>query len=37
MDMGSANERWRYNVAPSLIGWAYNQDDPCQNTNGERK
>ena len=24
-----ANERWRYTVAPSLIGWAYTQNDPC--------
>ena len=23
------NERWRYNVTLSLIGWAYTQDDPC--------
>ena len=23
-----ANERWRYSVAPSLIGWAHTQNDP---------
>ena len=27
--MGSANERWRYNVTSSLIGWAHKQNDPC--------
>ena len=27
--MGSANERWRYNVTSSLIGWANTQKDPC--------
>ena len=27
--MGSANKRWRYNVMPSLIGWAHTQNDPC--------
>ena len=26
--MGSANERWRYNVTSSLIGWAHTQNDP---------
>ena len=25
--MGLANERWRYIVTPSLIGWAHIQDD----------
>ena len=23
LGMGSANERWRYNVTSSLIGWAH--------------
>ena len=27
--MRPANERWRYNVTPSLIGWACTQNDPC--------
>ena len=27
--MCPANERWRYSVTPSLIGWAYTQNDPC--------
>ena len=27
--MGSANERRRYNVTASLIGWAHTQNDPC--------
>ena len=27
--MGSANERWRYNVTSSLIGCAHTQNDPC--------
>ena len=27
--MCSANERRRYNVASSLIGWAHTQNDPC--------
>ena len=27
--MGSANERRRYNVTASLIGWVHNQNDPC--------
>ena len=25
----SANERWRYSVTPSLIGWAHTQCDPA--------
>ena len=28
LGMGSANERWRYFVAPSLIGGAHTQNDP---------
>ena len=27
--MGSANERRRYNVTSSLIGWAHSQNYPC--------
>ena len=27
--MGSANERRRYKVMSSLIGWAHSQNDPC--------
>ena len=27
--MGPANERRRYLVTPSLIGWAHAQNDPC--------
>ena len=27
--MQPANERWRYNVTSSLIGWAHIQNDPC--------
>ena len=27
--MCSANERWRYSVTPSLIGWAHTQNHPC--------
>ena len=27
--MGPANERRRYTVTPSLIGWAHTQNDPC--------
>ena len=27
--MCQANERWRYNVTPSLNGWAHTQNDPC--------
>ena len=23
-----ANERWRYNVKPFLIGWAHTENDP---------
>ena len=30
--MGSANERRRYNVALSLIGWAHTQNDSCLHT-----
>ena len=26
--MQPANERWRYSVTPSLIGWAHKQNDP---------
>ena len=26
--MRPANERWRYSVTPSLIGWAHTQNDP---------
>ena len=29
--MRSANERWRYTVTPSLIGWAHTQNDPWHN------
>ena len=29
--MRPANERWRYNVTPSLIGWAHTQNDPWFN------
>ena len=29
MTMGSANERRRYNVVLSLIGWAHTHIDPC--------
>ena len=29
MGMGSANERRRYIVTPSLIDWDHTQDDPC--------
>ena len=28
LGMGSANERWRYIVMSSLIGWAHTQNDP---------
>ena len=28
--MRPANERWRYIVTPSLIGWAHTQNDLCQ-------
>ena len=27
--MHSANERYRYTVTPSLIGWVHTQNDPC--------
>ena len=27
--MGTANERRRYNVTSSFIGWAHTQNDPC--------
>ena len=27
--MRTANERWRYSVTPSLIGWVHTQSDPC--------
>ena len=27
--MGPANERWRYMVTSSLIGWVHIQNDPC--------
>ena len=27
--MHLANERWRYTVTPSLIGWVHAQNDPC--------
>ena len=27
--MRPVNERWRYNVTSSLIGWAHKQNDPC--------
>ena len=27
--MRPANERWRYNVTSSLIGWVHTQFDPC--------
>ena len=30
LGIGSANERRRYNVTSSLIGWAYIQNDPCE-------
>ena len=29
--MRPANERRRYNVTSSLIGWAHSQNDPCHN------
>ena len=29
LDMGLANERRRYNVTSSLIGWTHIQNDPC--------
>ena len=30
LGMSSANERRRYNVTTSLIGWAHTQDDPVR-------
>ena len=27
--MHPANERWRYNVMSSFIGWAHSENDPC--------
>ena len=27
--MHTANERWRYSVTPSLIGWAHTRNAPC--------
>ena len=27
--MCPTNERWRYSVMPSLIGWVHTQNDPC--------
>ena len=30
LGMCPANERRRYNVTPSLIGWAHAQNDPCR-------
>ena len=30
--MHTANERWRYNVRSSLIGWAHTQNDPWECT-----
>ena len=27
--MSPANDRWRYNVTSSIIGWAHIQNDPC--------
>ena len=29
LDMGSANEKRRYIVTSSLIGWAHTENDPC--------
>ena len=29
LGMGSANKRRRYNLTPSLIGWAHTQNNPC--------
>ena len=31
--MCPGNERWRYNVTPSLIGWAHTQNDPWTRDN----
>ena len=33
LGMGSANERRRYIVTSSLIGWAHTQNDPCISVN----
>ena len=30
LGIGSTNERRRYNVTTSLIGWAHTQNDPSQ-------
>ena len=30
LDMGSANERWRYDVSSYLIAWVHTQHDFCQ-------
>ena len=35
--MGSANERPRYIVTPSLIDWAHTQNDPCHMWPGTTK
>ena len=32
LGMDSANERWRYIVTSSLIGWAHTRNDPCHAT-----
>ena len=29
LGMGSASERWHYNVTAHLIGWAHTRNDPC--------
>ena len=29
LDLGSAIERWNYNVTSSNIGWAHTSNDPC--------
>ena len=29
LGMDSANERWRYTVTSSLIGWTHTHNDPC--------
>ena len=33
-NMRPSNERWRYNVTSSLIGWVHTQNDPCRHYNG---
>ena len=33
MCMRSANEGQRYSITPSLIGWAFTQNDPCWGQN----